>query len=177
MATALFLQKTFEMLNVSQPDVAAWTPDGRAFNIYDLKTFESTMLVRFFRHGHFSSFARQLRFYGFTKCRRHQHIEKEPAWEFTHPHFQRDDPMLMVCITRSTNPAMKASNNSSNNEVHELQHRVETLENNISALTTQLGLLTNVLLSRGMVPPTAPIEDTTTTALSEFLYTDEFSGL
>ncbi|KDO18031.1 hypothetical protein SPRG_16586 [Saprolegnia parasitica CBS 223.65] len=171
MATALFLQKTFEMLNLSHPEVAAWTPDGRAFTVYDLKTFESTMLVRFFRHGHFSSFARQLRFYGFTKCRRHQHVEKEPALEFMHPHFQRDDPMLMMCITRNTNPAMKASNNATNNDVHELQQRVETLGNHINALTTQLDLLTNLLAARGMAPPTAhnPAEDTTTTALSDGL--------
>ena len=50
-------------------NIVGWDNDGRSFSIRDLKAFEDTILPRYFRHGHFSSFVRQLNMYNFHKVR------------------------------------------------------------------------------------------------------------
>lgn len=49
--------------------IIGWDVDGRSFSIRDLKAFEESILPRYFRHGHFSSFVRQLNMYNFHKVR------------------------------------------------------------------------------------------------------------
>jgi len=55
------------MISNCNPDIAGWTEDGTMFVIKDIKVFEQTIIPQFFDHNKFSSFARQLNFYGFRK--------------------------------------------------------------------------------------------------------------
>ena len=71
----LFLNKTFAMLKNARPDVAAWAEDGLSFYIIDQSRFVDTVIPQYFKHSNFSSFVRQLNFYGFRKVWSDQLIE------------------------------------------------------------------------------------------------------
>lgn len=71
----LFLNKTFAMLKTSKPDIATWAEDGLSFYIIDQARFVDSVIPQYFKHSNFSSFVRQLNFYGFRKVWSDQLIE------------------------------------------------------------------------------------------------------
>lgn len=85
--------------------VGGWTKNGESFVIKDAVAFSTQVIPQFFRHNNFSSFVRQLNFYGFRKVRT-DHIfnsqEEVKYWEFKHECFKRGHPELMGKIKRST---------------------------------------------------------------------------
>ncbi|OQR80909.1 HSF-type DNA-binding [Achlya hypogyna] len=147
--------KTYDMLQACPPSLAAWTDGGLGFVVFDTKGLEATMLARFFRHGNFPSFVRQLRFYGFSKCRRHENVDREPVWVFAHADFQRDDPKRMKKIVRSSNPLAK-----SEVDVDELRTRLDVFETRVVALSAQVGLLLEILHARAAVGSVTTLEPT-----------------
>ncbi|RHY43635.1 hypothetical protein DYB30_011492 [Aphanomyces astaci] len=68
---AVFLQKTYDLIQSTPSDVAEWSNEGRSFVIKKIKEFETNVLPKYFKHGNFASFSRQLRFYGFDKTKKH----------------------------------------------------------------------------------------------------------
>ena len=71
----LFLNKTYAMLKHARPDIATWAEDGLSFYIIDQSRFVDTVIPQYFKHSNFSSFVRQLNFYGFRKVWSDQLIE------------------------------------------------------------------------------------------------------
>lgn len=71
----LFLNKTFAMLKTSRTDIATWAEDGLSFYIIDQARFVDSVIPQYFKHSNFSSFVRQLNFYGFRKVWSDQLIE------------------------------------------------------------------------------------------------------
>jgi hypothetical protein len=71
----LFLNKTFAMLKTSSPEIATWAEDGLSFYIIDQTRFVDSVIPQYFKHSNFSSFVRQLNFYGFRKVWSDQLIE------------------------------------------------------------------------------------------------------
>ncbi|OQS00157.1 HSF-type DNA-binding [Thraustotheca clavata] len=150
MSAALFLQKTYDMIKVCPEQVAAWTNDGRSFVVNEIKALESTWLPRYFKHNNFTSFARQLKFYGFDKYKKHQQAndhENDSVWEFSHPQFLRDDPDKMVAIRRKTNTSLDAGDKVDKTEVAALKEKMNSLESQLSALTNQIEVLTSFVHS------------------------------
>ncbi|ETW08097.1 hypothetical protein H310_02458 [Aphanomyces invadans] len=158
---AVFLQKTYDLIQSTPSDVAEWSKDGRAFVIKKIKEFESTVLPKYFKHGNFASFSRQLRFYGFDKTKKHDiRIVQDAAdgdscqgwWEFSNANFQRDAPEQMVHIRRKTysEPSATSSTTSSFealSEVSNLKRKMSNLQTQLSALTNQISALTSVVQS------------------------------
>ena len=88
--------------------------DGKSFFIKNIQTLESNILSQYFKHSNFSSFVRQLNFYGFTKAKDLKVVEANDAkyWQFHHLHFQRENPELLVKIVRRLANSTSTSNHA-----------------------------------------------------------------
>ncbi|RHY27499.1 hypothetical protein DYB32_007271 [Aphanomyces invadans] len=128
--------------------VAAWNAQGTAFKVKDVSTFERRILPQFFRHNHFASFTRQLRFYGFEKTKVPLRENTKPddellCWEFTHPKFLRDAPHKLTSIRRKTCTDSTPKWNAE--EVADLRANLSTLQAKMSILLGHVSTLATVL--------------------------------
>ena len=82
--------------------------DGLTFIVKNPTLFETTIIPNFYKHNKFTSFVRQLNFYGFRKVKysdslRINHKEEKTTkkyWRFKHPNFQRGRMDLLIDIKR-----------------------------------------------------------------------------
>ena len=93
-----FIRKTFNMVSdTSTYEIVSWDEAGDAFIVKKEFEFASLVLPRYFRHKNFSSFVRQLNFYGFHK-RSHQ----AKFTKFQHPYFKRGQLHSLHLIKRKS---------------------------------------------------------------------------
>jgi len=92
-----FVRLLWKILEGEHEELIRWTNDGERFRILDQERLAVEVLPRFFTHRNFSSFQRQLNYFGFRRCHRTRPMV------YTHVHFRRDQPELMCLVTRSTN--------------------------------------------------------------------------
>ncbi|RQM25218.1 hypothetical protein B5M09_000801 [Aphanomyces astaci] len=91
-----FLRSLFEMLETEDTQIISWTLDGSSVQVLDRHTLENRILPKYFKHSKFTSFQRQLNYFGFkknTKFRSHMYT-------FTHPCFRQNRKDLLAKITR-----------------------------------------------------------------------------
>ena len=84
-------------ISTSKPHVLSWVSAGKAFEVRDPDLL-SPLLSRYFRHNNYSSLARMLQMYGFTKT----NITGSMTSTFQHPHFTRSSRVesLVLRVTR-----------------------------------------------------------------------------
>jgi HSF-type DNA-binding len=116
--------------------------DGLAFVIKDIEKFASSIIPLYFNHTNFSSFVRQLNFYGFRKIksgslRIKDALTKEESkyWKFRHEKFQRDRPDLLSQIRKnSAEVADKKEVKQLKSEISDLHDAMSTLNYDVIAL-------------------------------------------
>ncbi|EQC41559.1 hypothetical protein SDRG_01520 [Saprolegnia diclina VS20] len=170
----VFLQKTYDMIQNCPEFIATWSTSGETFIIKRINEFAAEILPRYFKHNNFSSFARQLNFYGFHKVKKEDillrtrtpnapdaALEAQGWWEFSHPLFVRDEPEKMASIRRKTyadsahvhhnNASSSASDNKS--ELEELKgfvsELVDDMKGELASLKSQVSMLAHHMSSIG----------------------------
>lgn len=142
-----FIAKTYHIINSDEP-TAIWVRDGKSFLIVDTKKFSETVLPKYFKHSKFTSFVRQLNFYGFHKIRIDPKAlmlanENIPSEEnggkivcFQHRYFQADQPKLLERIQRTTrqSPPIVAADLPSSTQ----QKEIESLQNQLQDMREQI---------------------------------------
>ncbi|KAF0706799.1 hypothetical protein AaE_013939 [Aphanomyces astaci] len=106
--TAPFLVTLRIMLDSENPDVLRWTSDSAAFQVLDMARFTHSVLPKYFKHGKYSSFQRQLNYFHFKKWTKRQ----SKVCTFSNAHFCRHDPALATFITRKRSTSSTTSSSS-----------------------------------------------------------------
>ncbi|KAI8985277.1 hypothetical protein BDB01DRAFT_721902 [Pilobolus umbonatus] len=135
-----FLNKLYSMVNdPTTNELICWSEDGTSFFVNNQEDFARKVLPRFFKHNKFSSFVRQLNMYGFHKVPHLQQglfqTENElERWEFSNPHFQLNQPDLLLLVTRKkgTNSEEKELSNIELNHILDEIQSIKKHQTNIS---------------------------------------------
>jgi len=151
----IFLRKTYHMIGSCAPEIATWSVDGGTFVVKQPEVFEKTIIPQFFKHSKFSSFVRQLNFYGFRKIKYSDTIiidtklEAETAdfWRFKHDKFIRGKPELLTEIRRhnsqsSTEKDKMDEKKQPEKEITSLKSEVDILKDQIADMTKNIDNLT-----------------------------------
>jgi hypothetical protein len=105
-----FLRALWDMLDDPKNSAhIVWDDRGRSFEVKSPKCLASAVLAQHFRHSNFSSFQRQLNYYGFRKsgtgCK---------GIAYSHDLFTRDTPAAMLHIQRKTSHPKRGASSSEN---------------------------------------------------------------
>ncbi|RHY98084.1 hypothetical protein DYB37_013923 [Aphanomyces astaci] len=150
-AAPLFLQKIYTMFEDSPARIAGWMNKGTTVVIKEPEEFARSILPQYFKHSNFSSFVRQLNFYGFRKFKKDDilieaHDPTKHWWEFRHDKFVRHLPELMSQIRRKTYSDTAATvHGHADTEVDVLKNQVKSMQSQFDALTSQIESLANVV--------------------------------
>lgn len=141
----IFLRKTYHMIDTCDSTIACWSEDGAAFVVKDIEKFAADIIGQFFKHNNFSSFVRQLNFYGFRKIKSDPLRIKDAAsnveskyWKFRHEKFRRGRPDLLAEIKKSnhTEAADKQEVDVLRNELKDLKAKMCTMNSEMEKMAT-----------------------------------------
>ncbi|KAI9140907.1 hypothetical protein BKA69DRAFT_1125275 [Paraphysoderma sedebokerense] len=143
-----FVHKLFRMVNDETCNhLINWSGCGTSFVVNDIATFSQEILPQHFNHSNFSSFLRQLNFYGFTKViKTFQNVKRSrveaDSREFSHPCFLFNRPDLLGQIKRrGDSEAKKPEADDMAIKVSILQQQNNQLMFKIESLESKLELL------------------------------------
>jgi hypothetical protein len=144
---SIFLESTYQMIEKSPPHVACWSSSGDTFIVKDPTVFANTMIPMFFKHSKFSSFVRQLNFYGFRKLKVDDTLlpqEEKTWWEFQHEKFICGRKDLLKDIRRKTCTGVDALNQM-DREMANLKGEVIDLKDDMQKMKRQLDHVSDLL--------------------------------
>jgi len=134
----MFLTKTYHMIEKCDQSIATWSVNGDNFVVKHVEKFASSVLPQYFKHSNFSSFARQLNFYGFRKLKAEPILTADydartaSYVRFYHEKFQKDKPELLVHIKRATK-----SDVQSKDDVESMRAEVQHLNDVIAGMQNE----------------------------------------
>ncbi|KAI8077228.1 uncharacterized protein B0P05DRAFT_572099 [Gilbertella persicaria] len=138
-----FLNKLYSMVNDPESDdLICWADDGASFFVNRQEDFARKVLPRFFKHNKFSSFVRQLNMYGFHKV---PHLQQgvletdsdSERWEFSNPNFQRNQPDLLLLVTRKKGPSADEKEFSTI-DLHHILEEIRSIKKHQLNISSQL---------------------------------------
>eukprot|EP01039_Chlorochromonas_danica_P002245 gene2245-2459_t len=137
----VFLRKAYEMISTCPAEYGGWSESGDTVIIKDAKAFSEKVIPTAYKHNNFSSFVRQLNFYGFRKVKSNV-LQNNDWWEFRHPHFIRGQPHLLSEIKRSVHFESNGGDVSDlKNQVTDLNDRIAKLSEIVEDLTEKVGTM------------------------------------
>lgn len=134
----MFLTKTYHMIEKCDSEIATWSENGDNFVVKNVEKFASSILPQYFKHSNFSSFARQLNFYGFRKLKAEPILTADydartaSYVRFYHEKFQKDKPELLVHIKRATK-----SDVQSKDDVDSMRAEIQHLNDVIAGMQNE----------------------------------------
>eukprot|EP00471_Norrisiella_sphaerica_P010696 CAMPEP_0184503452 /NCGR_PEP_ID=MMETSP0113_2-20130426/51899_1 /TAXON_ID=91329 /ORGANISM="Norrisiella sphaerica, Strain BC52" /LENGTH=358 /DNA_ID=CAMNT_0026892949 /DNA_START=585 /DNA_END=1661 /DNA_ORIENTATION=+ len=134
-----FLVKTYNMVQDRKTDdIISWNEKGDAFVVKKQHEFSQNVLPNYFRTNCFSSFVRQLNFYGFRK----RSTNMSTTAHFKHKNFKRDRMDLLHLIKKKTSESsnLKQSVTELQKEVAQLKEQYKQIwgvQHQILVLLTQ----------------------------------------
>lgn len=141
------------MVNSPNVDLVSWS-NGDSFVIVDVEKFSQTVLPKYFKHSKFTSFVRQLNFYGFRKIRSDHHesntlgvashdgdddssndgsTKKVTSVRFYHEFFQANRPELLYRIQRATRSAEPPTLS----QIDHLSELIKTMKERMDSMESQ----------------------------------------
>mmetsp|Transcript_25395 Transcript_25395/g.59475 ORF Transcript_25395/g.59475 Transcript_25395/m.59475 type:complete len:344 (-) Transcript_25395:219-1250(-) len=155
-----FIAKTYLIVNSDEPTVR-WSHGGKSFLILDPEKFSQTVLPKFFKHNKFTSFVRQLNFYGFHKVRldprtlqKSEDIDSEEDTGdretmargsivcFQHKFFQANQPKLLHNIQRATKQLVATieSDSPTQQDMERIQNQLREMTKKTDSLREEFDL-------------------------------------
>lgn len=130
-----FISKTHDLIQAAPKELIEWNADGTGFIIKHPKRLEKELLHKYFKHSNFSSFTRQLSFYGFQKSSRFLWFDSSSkvgtkCCEYRHKNFIRGRVDLMSEIQRKTHGSSDAE------EIEETKEKLQTLTSRVDELNS-----------------------------------------
>ncbi|RLN60957.1 hypothetical protein BBJ28_00002658 [Nothophytophthora sp. Chile5] len=100
---APFLLHLHQMLRRENPKIIRWAEDGLAFQILDKEAMTNQILPKYFKNKNFSSFQRQLNYFGFRKWSK----ARSQFPTYSREHFTRDNYGAMSLVKRQSKKSRK----------------------------------------------------------------------
>ncbi|KAG6610097.1 HSF-type DNA-binding protein [Phytophthora cinnamomi] len=100
---APFLLHLHQMLRRENPKIIRWAEDGLAFQILDKEAMTAQILPKYFKNKNFSSFQRQLNYFGFRKWSK----ARAQFPTYSREHFTRDNYSEMSLVKRQSKKSRK----------------------------------------------------------------------
>jgi len=126
------------MIDKCDATIACWSDDGLSFIVKTTERFASLILPKYFKHSNFSSFARQLNFYGFRKLKAEPILTADfdaqtaSFVRFYHEKFQKGRPDLLKQIRRATK-----SDQQSKDEVDSIKSELAKLKDTVTTMSME----------------------------------------